>query len=160
MKNTQVQFTSLRWITSLVFLVLAHNASAQEVIKPIQGLFDAMRAHDGDKLLEQFTDSALLQRVEEGGIIRTTDIQKFATAIGKSSSYLDEHLLSVGEQRSGNLASVWTPYVFYRDKALSHCGVNSFQLVETETGWKIHYLIDNVYTGDCTRFIEQHTSAK
>ena len=41
-----------------------------------------------------------------------------------------------------SLASVWTPYTFYLNGKISHCGTNSFQLVKTAAGWKIQYIID------------------
>jgi len=40
------------------------------------------------------------------------------------------------------LASVWTDYKFYIGDKFSHCGVNSFQLVKLNDGWKIVYIID------------------
>jgi hypothetical protein len=115
-----------------------------------------MRAHDGKKLLSQFTSAATLQRVKADSTVISSDLNKFAKGISSTSKYLDEQLLSVTTKTSGNLASVWTPYVFYIDKNISHCGVNSFQLVETKSGsWKIQYLIDNVYQGNCEDFILQ-----
>ena len=45
-------------------------------------------------------------------------------------------------QAEQSLASVWTPYKFYLNGKLSHCGTNSFQLVKTSEGWKIQYIID------------------
>jgi hypothetical protein len=128
-----------------------------ELTKPVLQLFDAMRDHDGDKLSSQFTSSALLQRATVSGAIKSTDIQKFATSISNAEKELNEVLLSVEVQSQGNLASVWTPYVFYVDQKVSHCGVNSFQLVETKDGWKIQYLIDNVYQGDCQSFINKYS---
>jgi hypothetical protein len=41
-----------------------------------------------------------------------------------------------------SLASAWTPYTFYLNGKVSHCGTNSFQLVKTAAGWKIQYIID------------------
>ncbi len=48
-----------------------------------------------------------------------------------------------------NLASVWTSYQFYVGDKFSHCGVNSFQLVKQESGWKIVYLIDTRRKENC-----------
>ena len=134
----------------------AFSTLANEVTQPIDHLFDAMREHNEQKLLNQFTTSALLQRAGKDSNVQTTDIAKFAVAIGKSTSFLDEQLLAKRVQQSGNLASVWTPYVFYLDQKVSHCGINSFQLIHTEQGWKIHYLIDNVFEGDCEEFAQAH----
>lgn len=123
---------------------------------PIYAMFDAMREHDGKKLLNQFTDAPLLHRAKVDGSINIGDLNKFADFVTSSDKYLDEHLLSVTTLKQDNLASVWTPYVFYLDKKLSHCGVNSFQLVLQEKEWKIQYLIDNTHQGDCEEFIKKH----
>lgn len=141
-----------------LMVFFAGSALANDAIAPVDNLFDAMRAHDEQKLLLQFTADAVLQRAKNDGSTQTTDIRKFAKAIGQANAFLDEKLLSVSVHQSGNLASVWTPYVFYRDSELSHCGVNSFQLIHTAKGWKIHYLIDNVFTGNCDDFIATHSS--
>lgn len=141
-------------IFSLFFMAL--NTFANPVTKPITNLFDAMRSHDGAKLLQQFTASALLQRAKSDGSIENSDIQQFANSINSSERYLDEHLLDIQVQIQDNLASVWTPYVFYLDNKLSHCGVNSFQLVLQNNEWKIHYLIDNSHPGDCEGFIKKY----
>jgi hypothetical protein len=42
----------------------------------------------------------------------------------------------------GPMASVWTPYNFFVNGQLYHCGVNSFQLVKTVQGWRIAHIID------------------
>ena len=130
--------------------------AADEITQPIRNLFDAMRAHDAETLKAQFTDDAMLQRAQPDSSVRTTDIAKFADTVANSKSYLDEHILAYEVKSSGNVASVWTPFAFYLDKKLSHCGINSFQLIKKESGWKIHYLIDNAYQGDCQEFIGQY----
>jgi hypothetical protein len=38
---------------------------------------------------------------------------------------------------SGDLATVSGRYTFYVGEKFSHCGMNTFNLVKTETGWKI-----------------------
>jgi hypothetical protein len=146
-------------LTTLILAasLLSTGAIAASPEDTVVNLFDAMRAHDGEKLLSQFTSAATLQRVKADYSVISSDLNKFAKGISSTSKYLDEQLLSVTTKTSGNLASVWTPYVFYIDKSISHCGVNSFQLVETKSGsWKIQYLIDNVYQGNCEDFIQQH----
>ena len=137
-------------------LTFIPTAKADDIQKPIHELFDAMREHDADKLIAQFTNGAILHRAQADGSVNTTDITNFANSIATSSKFLDEQLLSIEVNHNGNLASVWTPFVFYVDKKLSHCGVNSFQLVKTSEGWKINYLIDNSFQGDCHDFIKQH----
>ena len=133
-----------------------HASDAMKSAQPIHNMFDAMREHDGKKLLAQFAPNALLQRAGKGGEVKTNDLAKFADFVSKTDKYLDEKLLSVNISISDNLASVWTPYAFYLDGKISHCGVNSFQLVKLEQTWKIVYLIDNTHGGDCDKFIKKH----
>jgi hypothetical protein len=148
-------------LISLSHLSLAHDLQQalqkdNAVTAPIYQLFDAMREHDEDKILDQFTKQALLQRITNKGEIIDTDVKKFAVSISKNTAKLDEHLLAVTINQQNELASVWTPFAFYLNDKLSHCGSNSFQLVQINGEWKIHYLIDVTYTGDCQAFVEKH----
>ncbi len=144
---------SLKYFLTIFMLIVSQPINATEVLTPINNLFDAMREHDGKKLLAQFSHNATLDRAMKNST-KTSDLKKFAQFVTKSSKHLDEKLLQTKLFRSGNLASVWTPFAFYLDGKLSHCGVNSFQLVKLNDEWKIHYLIDNSYKGDCTEFIK------
>jgi len=149
---------SISLLYTMALFSMSFKGLAQSPETPVKALFDAMRAHDGEQLAAQFTDSALLQRAEPGGNIKSNDISQFAGFVSQTDKYLDEKLLAVTVQQSDNLAAVWTPYVFYLDGKLSHCGVNSFQLVRTGPNWKIQYLIDNMHSGDCALFIEQYSA--
>jgi hypothetical protein len=37
----------------------------------------------------------------------------------------------------GRIATVWAPYDFWRDGKFSHCGIDAFDLIKTDAGWKI-----------------------
>ncbi len=143
-------------LAAVTLTVMTNASAASQVTAPIQNLFDAMRAHDSEKLKAQFTSNALLQRAQADGTVTTTQIERFAQIVGESTSYLDEHLLAMNVHQSDNVATVFTPFAFYLDNKLSHCGINSFQLVKTQYGWKIHYLIDNKHPGNCEDFIKQY----
>jgi len=148
---------TLMTILSLLLLAISNKAFAfkNTPLTPINNLFDAMRMHDGDKLLAQFTKRATLTRATKKNAVKISDINKFANSITKSTKHLDEKLFNITIKQSGNLASVWAPFAFYVEGKLSHCGVNSFQLIQQNGYWKIHSLIDNVYQGDCKSYIKQ-----
>lgn len=154
MKKSLLLLVTLVSSFAMSTLTLAKEDAAAQ---PIHNMFDAMREHNGNKLLAQFTDNAILQRAGKGGEVKTNDLKKFAAFVSKTDKHLDEKLLAVNVAISDNLASVWTPYVFYLDGKLSHCGVNSFQLVKFEYDWKIVYLIDNTHAGDCEKFIARYS---
>ena len=144
-------------ILTLVGAIFASSALADtSPISPVQALFDGMREHNSEKILAQFTDNATLKRVKPDGQIQQTDIGKFATSIANHPKYLDEQLLSVNIAVEGNLASVWTPFAFYIDGTLSHCGSNHFTVVKVQESWKLLDVIDVGYEGNCEEFIHNN----
>jgi len=44
---------------------------------------------------------------------------------------------------SGPIAMVWYPYDFYTDGEWSHCGIDIFNLVRTNEGWRIATMLWN-----------------
>jgi hypothetical protein len=136
--------------------VQAYNAYENEILLPITNIFSAMRENNGSKLLAQFTNKARLERATKDNKIEISNLEKFAKFVDTSDKYLDEKLLSIHVEQSDNVASVWTPFAFYLGGKLSHCGINSFQLVKQNNLWKIHYLIDNAHQGDCEAFITKY----
>jgi hypothetical protein len=149
----------IKKIILLSFILQTFTTVASEkaqVLSPINNMFDAMREHDSKKFLKQFTEKAILERATKNDEVKKSDLMKFAEFIEGSKKHLDEKLFNVKIQESGNLASAWAPFVFYLDGKLSHCGVNSFQLIKQNERWKIRYLMDNAYEGDCQEFIEKH----
>ncbi len=133
------------------------KASKDPILSPIQDLFEGMREHDKTRILNQFTQTAVLQRLTKKGEIKHTDIKQFAQSVSENPASLDEHLLAIRISQQDGLASVWSPFAFYLNGKLSHCGTNSFQLVKVNGQWKIHYLIDVTHTGDCAAFVSQYT---
>ncbi len=119
-------------------------------------MFDAIQEHNNKGLLVLFFDGAILERATKENTIKVSNLAKFADFIGKTSKNLDEQLFNIHIHQSGNLASAWTPFAFYLDGKLSHCGVNNFQPIKQQEQWKIRYLVDNAYLGDCENFIAKH----
>jgi hypothetical protein len=121
--------------------------SADSVKAAVNLLFEGMRNVDPQIIIKSFADSACLQtiaRTQDGKtVVRTESVAKFANSISKQArGALDEQIQFETVKIDGDLASVWTPYKFYFSGKLSHCGVNSFQLVRLNGTWKIQYLID------------------
>ena len=50
----------------------------------------------------------------------------------------------------GDWAMVWGRYVFFVGDKLSHCGINQFNLVRTEAGWKLDNGASTIDPGGCT----------
>lgn len=134
-----------------ITLALAGVAQAQttedSVKATINRLFEGMKNADTVALKSAFTDDPILHTVATNKkkkvyvrVEKYTDFVKI-TGQGKAGE-ADERVQFETIRIDGPLAMVWAPYEFYYKGKFHHCGVNSFQLVRLEDGWKITYLID------------------
>lgn len=135
----------------LTFLLVAGSLAAQttedSVRSAIRHLFDGMKNADTKLFRSAFSDSAVLQTItrnKEGKtIVVNEDLDAFVGFIATlKKDSADERVRFETIKIDGPLAIVWAPYTFYHNGQFSHCGVDAFQLVRMEGGWKIVYLID------------------
>lgn len=126
----------------------AHAQTVQDSVKAtIQDLFRGMITADGALVRSVFGDSAVMQTIVTRKDGATQIVNESVDAFGEQVSKMvkgiaDERITFGNILIDGPLAMAWTPYEFYYKGQFSHCGVNSFQLVRGEKGWKIQYLID------------------
>jgi hypothetical protein len=113
----------------------------------INQFFEAMEKGDTTLMRSTCSGEPVLQTYmadHDGGLqVFTEDFADFVRFVGSPSKdkYKEEiEFEAINAEKS--LASVWTPYKFYVNGKLSHCGTNSFQLIKTPAGWKIQYIID------------------
>jgi hypothetical protein len=137
-----------KWLPLLLLSSGAFSQSREDSVKaPILALFNGMRTSDTSLMRSAFAPGAILQtisRTREGAtVVRTDDVGEFIAFIGKPHTEIfDERITFDGIRIDAALASAWTPYQFFTGNKFSHCGVNSFQLVQLKEGWKIQYIID------------------
>jgi hypothetical protein len=130
--------------------------SAEDSIKAtIRKMFFAMMEADGAMLQDCFTETAIMQTIttnKEGKlIVRNDSVAAFVRQVSTMPKGLaDERIVFEMIKVDGPLATVWTPYMFYRRADFSHCGVNSFQLVRNNDKWRIQYLIDTRRKSGCS----------
>jgi ketosteroid isomerase-like protein len=141
----------MKFFLGICFLLCVHTVQAQSAVDSVKTtvkqLFEAMLEADANKLTDCFADSAVLQTIvknKEGIVsVRNESVAAFAKSIGSiPKNMADERIVFDMVKVDTDLATVWTPYRFYRSGIFSHCGVNSFQLVRLQGKWKIQYLID------------------
>ena len=106
-----------------------------------------MKNADTALLKSAFTDAPVLQTIatnkKKQVYVKNSKFADFVKFIGEQRvGEADERIEFDAIRIDGPLAMVWTPYQFYYKGKFRHCGVNSFQLVLLEGGWKIQYLID------------------
>ncbi|MEJ1222104.1 nuclear transport factor 2 family protein [Sediminicola sp. 1XM1-17] len=135
------------------FLFLYHfNISAQstdkETVKQtIETFFKGFHQQDSIILRSVVSDQVIIQTIakkEDRSFVRSdnySDFEKHIISIPFTTKF-EEKLLSFNIQIDGDMAHAWTPYEFWLNDNISHCGVNSFQLLRDSKGWKIIYIID------------------
>jgi len=81
--------------------------------------------------------------------ISTQPVAQWVGAIGESGGRWDEQVYDVDIQIDDNVSSAWVPYTFYLEGLISHCGVNSIELLLNGDNWEITQLSDTRRSEDC-----------
>lgn len=110
------------------------------VLGVVQKLFDEMAAANAAGILATGTADNQLVAIQKGrdGKSRVSSINgeqftKFFTKPGAVKEVMYDPKVDI----DGDWAMVWGRYAFFAEGKLSHCGINQFNLVRTEAGWKI-----------------------
>jgi hypothetical protein len=125
-------------------LAAAPPASAQSdeeaVLQTTQALFEALAARDTAAYRALVEPEARTIRVLSQGDsaqIRWGDNDDFVRSLARVGPSFLERMWQAEVRISGPIATIWTPYDFHLGGEFSHCGIDAFQLVRTDQGWKI-----------------------
>ncbi len=146
-------------IAALAISLFVSNAAAQKtddksaVLALVQKLFDEMAAANAAGILATGTaDNQLVtvQKTRDGktriSAINGEQFTKFFTKPGSIKEVMYDPKVHI----DGDWAMVWGRYVFFAGDKLSHCGINQFNMVRTESGWKIANGASTIDPNDCT----------
>jgi len=135
-------------ILLLSFSASSQSPAEQEVRATIEAFFMAFHQQDTLALKAMAKGNIKMQSisVDQKGepVLNENSYEQFVSAIGSipKERKFREKLLGFTIKVDAAMANAWTPYEFWVDEQLSHCGVNSFQLMKEEGVWKIIYLVD------------------
>jgi hypothetical protein len=111
------------------------------VLAAVERFFAAMAARDSAALAALLVPEAMTfsQRIEAGvaGPVRVRSNADLSALLLASEERLEERLWDPVVLVHPPLAHVWTPYEFRIDGELSHCGIDSFQLLLVDGAWKL-----------------------
>ncbi|PWL38679.1 3-methyl-2-oxobutanoate hydroxymethyltransferase [Flagellimonas aquimarina] len=133
----------------------ASEYEKQAVRDVVETFFDGFHKQDSVIMKSTLADNVVLQttaRNKEGKtLFRTEKMEKLITSITSipDSISFKEKLTSFSIQVDRTMANAWVGYEFWLNEKFSHCGINSFQLVNFDGEWKIIYLIDTRGKAGC-----------
>jgi hypothetical protein len=125
------------------------------VQKVVETFFEGFHKQDSVLMKSVLADEVVLQttgRNKEGKtMFKNEKIEKLITSITSipDSISFEEKLTSWSIQVDRTMANAWVGYEFWLNGNFSHCGINSFQMVNFDGDWKIIYLIDTRGRAGC-----------
>ncbi len=135
----------------LAGLLVANECSAQTsdreaAIGVVRTMFAALAKGDTAGMRATFYPEARVVQTgtrEGKRFYQVNPIDDFLKSIGAAAGRkLEEQLIAPTAQVDDNLAVVWAKYRFLVDGKTSHCGVDSYQLVRGDAGWKLLHIVD------------------
>ena len=118
------------------------------VIEAVDQLFASMRGRDTVLLRELLADDSRLIAVTDAGA-RPSNLEAFLARISAPGEELHERMWDPEVRIEGPIATVWTPYDFHVGGDFSHCGIDAFQLTQSEGRWRIVSIIYTIQTEGC-----------
>lgn len=149
----------MRNLCVLLFTALTFSAMAQSekeaVRQTINTFFKGFHQQDSLLIKSVVADDIRMQTLSSDGegqtMVRDVDFSRFLKSIVSipDSISFEEVITKYSIQVDWPMAHAWTDYQFRLNNELSHCGVNSFQLVSLDGQWRILYIIDTRRKDDC-----------
>jgi hypothetical protein len=115
-------------------------ADSTAVVAAVDRLFDAMAHRDTTAARAVLMPGSQLISIRPGAepaAPRRQADSTFLRSLAGGGPRLLERMWTPAVLVHGAIAVVWAPYDFHIDGKFSHCGVDTFGLVRTATGWQI-----------------------
>ncbi|URW76709.1 nuclear transport factor 2 family protein [Sphingomonas donggukensis] len=129
------------------------DADSAAVLAPINRMFAALTARDAAQIAAQTRAdgraTAVVTRADGTKVVRTLSWAEFAAGVPKGTERLEERLINPSVDIDGDIAVVWSPYVFTIDGKSSHCGTDHFDMVRDAGGWRVLNITWTQRTTDC-----------
>lgn len=132
---------------------LAAQSARDSVKATVQEFFRSMTARDSAAarrvLLEEDGSYWAVAQSPKGFFAERRTNAAYLANLGKPGPTLLERGWDPTILVHGSIATLWTPYDFHVDGKFSHCGVDAFTLVRSDTGWKIATVVYTIERDGC-----------
>ncbi len=104
------------------------------VVDVAEKILDAIGNADADLL-----HSVMIPEARMNGRL----VEEYSSGFSQREEPMVERMWDPEVFIDGQIASIWTPYDFYRNGEFSHCGIDAFQLRKIDGEWKVVGVIWN-----------------
>ncbi len=122
------------------------------ILATVQQFFDALAESNVAHGREAVMLDGQYFRIRETGDsvdVSRTPHTRFLRNLEEGGNDFLERMWEPTVMQHGPMAVVWTPYDFHRGQEFSHCGVDVFNLIRTNEGWKISGIMYTVEPKGC-----------
>jgi len=158
--TTHIQYTIVLFLfLNTSFSPCKSQQAQQGIAQTVNLFFEGLNEKNRAKLASQVMDTSTLQLKTVIYSKQSADFEEillpftdFLDGIEKARSQgqkWEEKIWSIDINVDGGLATVWTPYSFFVDGELSHCGVNLITLLQQNKRWKITGVTDTRRRKSC-----------
>lgn len=124
-------------LIAILFVFAQSSNDRDAVLKVVQAFFDTMTAKDIDGAREILVPQGRFHAMRAGAEPRSLSNEEYLAQLQASKQTMRERIWNPEVRVHGSIATMWAPYDFWIDGKYSHCGVDAFDLIKTEEGWKI-----------------------
>jgi hypothetical protein len=130
----------------LLILITPHLARAQApaerdaVMKAMETFLSTMTARDIEGARTILVPQGRFHRVQiakDKQTLGSMSNEEFLAQLQASKQTFRERIWNPEVRVHGPIATLWAPYDFWIDGKFSHCGVDAFEFVKTDEGWKV-----------------------
>ena len=138
-------------LLSLNFFCIQPDSSKEKevVITVAEDFLKALSSRDSSAAQQFLLPQGRFTSVRTDGTIRSQTHQEFLESIAVAANTLLETMRNPKVIIKGDIAVVWADYDFYLNGEFSHCGVDVFNLLKTQEGWRISGLSYSVVKEGC-----------
>jgi hypothetical protein len=123
------------------------TSDRDQVLKVVQGFFDALATNNVESYRTLFVPGSQItaaRNTPDGFSVRRRTIEDDLQKMPSNQNRLLERMWNPTVHVQGRVAAVWTPYDFHTNGRFSHSGVDIFNLLKTDAGWRIASVVYSV----------------
>lgn len=130
------------------------NDNSKDALAVVNKMFAEMANHNPAAIADLWTKdsnlAAVIKTKDGKTVVRSFTGEAFSKNFAEKKDEIKEDMYEQKSVVDGDLALVWGRYIFFIDGKISHCGLNAFHLVKTDSGWKIANASSTIDPAGCT----------